>query len=195
VSLAPWKAVAFFEKNDGALGWSEVWYPMGSDIDAAAATMQGWWTIRKTLLPTQYSLAYMRVGMQSTKRYTVIPSEPYPDPGTYAGGTGAVLVPSEAAVLVLLEATPGLKNRKFFHGLWTTDVTNGDTFTPSSDWLTQWALFQTEVTSNFYAQGDPADPLSEFLAVTAVSYIRLTKHNIGRPFDLYRGRRRPLTSP
>jgi hypothetical protein len=192
MTLPQWKGTVYFNDSDGAVGWTESFYPVGSTQADAAANLLTVMEARVAFLPPQYRIVYARVDVPGAPRDSLPPAVEYPLVGTYAP-TGSVLpIPTVNAVLVTLVGNPQIKNRKFIHGLLQADV-DEDTFDPTTTWMTAYTDWLTAVIANCYVYSKAIGGGSSVVIAGAILDDVMTSHRVGRPFGLRRGRRRVLT--
>jgi len=185
----------FINREGGAFGFSHKLFPVGGDQATATSNMEAYLNLYKTILPTTWAIVYATLDNPDHAKDSVPLLSTGPIVGTYAAQTGAVELPADAAILMQFSGSPTQKNRHYFHGVWSQDVSNANNLAPSAGLLTALVAFDEIVmTGQLVGRYKPntlsPPPTGYAVATTRVDLISLTNRKIGRPFGLVRGRRR-----
>jgi len=185
-----WKGTAFINSATQDAGWSISFFPVGSTQDDAASNFKNICLALQTIMRTQDAIVYARVDNTDPTRDSVVIDHSFPIVGTYAGAEGAIPLHPDVSILMRLFGTPSQKNHKFFHGLYDSDVPDGVSFTPGSTLAGLLLSFYTALTTNAYVgRVDPTLGYQTAL-LSATSAAGVSNRKVGRPFGLFRGRRR-----
>lgn len=190
------KGEFFLNNLDAPCGVTEVYYPSGGTDDDCIVQMRALWALRKVFLPENWFLAYCRVSATGKPRDSVAAPDIVGEAGTYVLGTGTLMA-SDTCFLATLVGDPFGKNRKFLHGATNIDVANGDTLDASPTFSAAVNAWIGELVADFLitkrhiVPPNPWDKVSyDQQPIVDGSVDRVTNHKCGRPFGLFRGRRR-----
>jgi hypothetical protein len=186
-----WKGTAFINSQSQDAGWSISLFPNGSTQDDAASNFLTVLLAYQAMMRVVDSIVYARVDNTDTTKDSVVVPHSFPIAGTYAGGEGAVPLHPDVAILDRLVGTPTQKNHKFLHGLYSTDCPDGVSFIPSLALSGFLLAFNNAVIANCnVGKVDPT--LGYSVAIMSASAAGgVSNRKVGRPFGLFRGRRRP----
>jgi hypothetical protein len=184
----------FFEGSN-FFGWSERYFWTGSDIASAYnAAITNLVPARRGILPTFNGLTFLRASTPGLPPNSYLNSFSASGQGLYAAAGGAVLLPADTRIMMHLEGTDVLKNRKFMGGVFSQDVV-GDNFAPTTAFNTAFASLQAVLTTtgwvvaSAYSAGSLVPQATN--PITSVFCDALMRNRkSGRPFGVPRGRRR-----
>lgn len=188
--MAFYKGQIFFSANQSA-GWSETYYPAGATLDDAVNNMLLMLPLRLAMLDSESQIVYARASQEGPPRDSLVPSPfSFPSNGTYKPtAAGNIAMPPDNRVLVELFSSSTQKGRLFIGGLNSVDYTAAGQFVPGTTWFDLYQTWAAEIIADFYTQSYRTSPPNQSV-IQSVEIVRGTNRKAGRPFGLYRGRRR-----
>ena len=180
----------FFRGGDQ--GWSEIYYPMGASIGAAAANMLTLLPTRLAILQASCSAVQMEVSQLGLRGDSTVVLGSV-SPGTWPSIAGYLSL--DVAVLVRYQVGLFTRNKTFLRGIDVLQTDNGN-FTPTTPFTALVNTFLNTLLANFVFQLTTINPtppparLFVYLSATSAAInVKLARRKAGRPFGLRVGRR------
>lgn len=180
-----------FMERDPA-GWTENYFLQVADYTTCIGLVQQMNTLRMALALPDVLARALRVSNVEIFRDSQLATLTTPA-GTYVGtGTPHTSFP-ELCLRLRCEASPGKRSSRFLHCIPSDNIV-GDAYTPTAGFTTALNAFKNNFIPGFYMASRTGSravpPIYTFTALTAVIPTFLTTRRVGRPINLYRGRRR-----
>jgi hypothetical protein len=189
VPMPVFQATAFYQF--GSAGWSMALFASDADYSAVMTKLQATNTALMGCMRNDVKCVGLRVSNADVFRDAITANATTPV-GTYAA-VGAVTSFPALALQVRVLGTPTKRAMRFIHAL-PSDVVNGANYAPDPGFTTNLNAFFTSCIGYFgigTKTGNPyPGPRYLFTVIAGMSAGFLTERKVGRPFNLFRGRRR-----
>jgi len=190
--MAKFKCTFVMQDTLWDTGFTHTWWVDEEDSSVALTTVYPYWQKLRALISDTIFLTDLRASNVDPPRDSEHrgPSTGE-EHGTIDHTTTPILTYSEALLVRRDQATGNVFGHSFLHGVPIAEFTGRKYTPPAGTWLTAFQALVTLVTNTQFL-------LRKVGAGGAITYpicgryigMRLTKHAVGRPFDLLRGRRR-----
>lgn len=183
------KASLLFEGTQRVCGWSETLYSISSSLSDVQTLLTARIPIRLALSPSSVKIVGWRMNLIGSNKTSRTANVTTANTGTFNGETD--MTEPWTALLMRRRHNDQLKTPWYMHGLPQSQVLGG-TLVPTGPWSTALGVLLADDEANWkiYAKDplQPANPKAIF-SITLATAVRLTSHQIGRPFNLLVGRR------
>ena len=189
-----WKCTLFGEYTQAPAGWSENYYIPGPQAADALVKLQAIKDARRDLMQSEYRFTYMRVSDAGIKGDAYIK---YIAPAAQFGTIDAAPMPPVVAAIVREETNDGYHIDRYLHGLALDQLLDNQQADPAKhNWAAAFTAYNNIIQADTIMWvKDKVTGVYEQKAVVNVLTQKVRSHKIGRPFDLYRGRRAKKRKP